>query len=183
MATVPDPGTVSVSEKVSAADWNRDVRDEGQFWVANRPLLMVYQTSAQSIPNNSYTDLTWDTETLDRDSQHSTASLTNRIVLGNTLGWYEIGGQVVYAANSSGARRARLQVNGTTPTIGAYVVQIDNASTRVCTVVFGPWLVQASSATDYISIQAFQDSGGALDTGNSSAGFTSHVCVKWVGRA
>lgn len=177
MATIPSLSTVAVGTKLTDTLWNSDVKGAAEFRMDTRPIMSCWANVDQSIPNNTYTNVTWNIEDLDRDGQHSIFASTERVVIGNTLGWYEVGGVLCYDANATGARRARLQLNGTTPPIGSYVVQTFNAGTRNCSVKYGPWFVRSTTATDYITMQALQDSGGSL---NILATFGSLI-VKWLG--
>ena len=179
MATVPTTITETVNKKIVASDWNTYVSGPVGFFTASRPIAYVYQNVAQSIPNaNVLTAITMDSETLDRDNQHSTSSLTSRVVIGGTLGWYRVTGTVCYATlatTPATSRRALIQFNGA-PLGGYSIIGAGQSLTGVTTTT----IVQATASTDYVELYGAQDSAGALNTAVSGT-FRSSLLVEWIG--
>lgn len=121
----------------------------------------VYDSAgSQSLTNNTWTTLTFNSEFYDTDAYHSTATNTGRFTIpAGKTGYYQINAQTVFEANVTGFRLVRVLKNGAT-TIGT---SGDNAS------VSGTMYPQAIcimsfylTAGDYIEMQAIQSSGGSL---------------------
>lgn len=69
--------------------------------------------TGQAIPTSTWTSVEWDSETVDGQGLHSNGSNLELIVTGGVAGWYEVNYGVVFAADATGVRRARLSANGT----------------------------------------------------------------------
>jgi hypothetical protein len=65
MATLPVYRTWTPGEVVTAAYFNTNTRDPGNFWLA-RPLGILRQATPQSLPNATWTAVIQDTEDLNR---------------------------------------------------------------------------------------------------------------------
>lgn len=185
MATVPSQATAAVGGKIPAATWNDDVRDAVNFFTANRPLTYLTQAVAQTgWVSAAVNDVTFSTEVLDRDGQHSTASNTHRVVIGNTLGWYRVSGSVVFAANTAITfLRVSLSLNGTVidgswASLGVVSGTLSASSTALST---NSVLVQATAASDWVSLQAaVTAASGTLGTA-VSGGAKCSLTVEWMG--
>lgn len=119
---------------------------------------MVTNSANQSIPNNTDTALTFDTETFDGAGMHSTSSNTSRITV-NYPGRYFFAGGMLFAGGSTGVRVAFLYKNGTTR-IGevGQAGDVTNGN-RLCPVGFADM-----AAGDYVELWVFQNNGGALNS-------------------
>jgi hypothetical protein len=184
MATIPFqpvPAAATVGSKIQAANWNTQVQLAEEFFRLNRPIAQIQQTVAQSIPNTTYTAITFTGESLDRDNQHDTATNTSRVVIGKTVGWYKVTGVVCYAAPSTatGGRGASIWFNGSPSTLGGNVFH-SVVNTGAVHSVLTTVLVQATTPTDYVELYAYQQSGGALNTA-ISGGQVSYMIVEWIG--
>lgn len=176
MATLPTtPTAATVGSKVLASNWNSQVQLSEEFFRVNRPIAALKQTSTQSLTTATFTGITFDTELLDRDGQHSTSVNTDRVIIGTTLGWYKVTGTVAFAGNATGTRRAAIYLNGAVS--NGYAIVTPNATFTSVTVMA---LVQATVSTDYVQLMGWQDSGVALSTAASS-GFQSYLTVEWIG--
>lgn len=162
MATVPNQATVSAGGTLTAAIWNDDVRDMGNFFISGRPKFEGRQSVAQSMPNATWASITLDVEDHDNDSGHSTVTNTSRYTA-VTAGWYQCSGGVTYVNTSLGGdRRARLAVNGTavnasagSTTADASVAYSVNTRTKLVFLNVG----------DYLELQGLQTaSSGTLNT-------------------
>ena len=75
--------------------------------------VLLRDTTMQSISNNTYTAVTWNTEDFDTDSYHSTSSNTSRITApSGKAGYYQIGAQIQARNNTTGSRRVSISKNG-----------------------------------------------------------------------
>lgn len=135
----------------------------------------LFQVVAQSITNATWTALTFTSEGIDSAGGHSTSSNTSRYTAVHT-GWYEVSAVVSFVFNATGARGARLAVNGTAvagrsliPAIGVtYSTDVPLARKVYLT------------AGQYLELQAFQSSGGSLNTAYTAGNEGSVLEVRWV---
>jgi len=121
----------------------------------------VYNSAYISIPNNTDTILTFNTENFDTNSYHDTSTNTSRLTV-PTTGKYLITANAGFAANATGYRFAKIVKNGATTVSnintmaspnGTYDTHINNS------------VVVSATAADYFEIIVFQNSGGALNGG------------------
>lgn len=140
------------------------VIETGIFDAHYRPSVAVYHSAGVSIPNNADTAVVFDTESYDTDSMHSTVSNTARLVA-PVAGKYDIKGRLAFNANATGLRYLKIRLNGTT------VIDWDaeNSPTAGQTTFLGVARDSLMSASDYVELLAFQNSGGALGTGSGPA--------------
>ena len=177
MATLPTtPTAATVGSKVTASNWNDQVQLPEEFFRLNRPVCLVYATAAQSIPNTTNTAILFNTERLDRDNQHSTSANTDRVVIGNTLGWYRVTGSVSFVANATGIRTAFIWLNGAGVGTYAYTHATATGNTQTVTVTS---IVQATASTDYVQLGCFQSSTASLNLNVTTS--TSSLLVEWIG--
>ena len=115
-------------------------------------------TNPQSISNNTHTSVTFTAEFIDTDGFHSNITNTSRITIPSGKdGIYRVFGQVTYNADGTGNRRASIAKNGTRFRQTINVASATASSFATAEGIFS--LV----AGDYVEVQAFQNSGGALD--------------------
>ena len=111
-----------------------------------------------SIATSTFTDVTLPSEAWDTDSLHSTSSNTDRFTIPTGLdGIYLVHGIITFAVNSTGARTLTVAKNGA----GMQVTTFANAGTAA-PVLSGARILRLV-AGDYVSIEAWQDSGGNLN--------------------
>jgi hypothetical protein len=128
----------------------------------------LVKSAAQSINNATDTAITWNTEDYDTDGFHSTVSNTDRITIPTGKGgYYLVSAKLSFAANATGVRSCTIKKNGTTNIIGADL----NNQGGSASAVLNFERVISCVATDYFTLQAYQTSGGALNTDNA-AGYT-----------
>jgi hypothetical protein len=188
VATKPTIASVAIGAKVSAALWNAQVYTGNRFQDVTKPVCHVYQTVAQAPASAAWTPITFDSEYIDTDNQHSTVSNTNRIVIGNTLGWYRVSANVAFNGDIRGRRGGRIGLNGSAVPIAgsqivipAYAQNAAGAATGYnINVTSPPVLIQATLATDYVELQGFQDTGVALNT-TVGSGIACALIVEYVG--
>lgn len=175
MTSLPNVPSRAVGDFTLASDWNAYV-DNGMAWLdGGRPVVHITQASGstQTLTTATYTAITFTTETIDRRSQHSTSSNTSRVTATADLGTYAVFGQVAFAGNTTGDRRAKLVTNGTTDIVGPFGIFPSGSAfgTSCCA---GIWI--PASSTDYIELYGYQSSGGNLATAASGA-FTSSLML------
>jgi len=157
VATVPTTDTVSVGEKITAANYNTYTRDAVAFLIAP-PRTSVYQTATTTCTTGVATTILFDTETYDTDTMHSTSSNTGRITA-TTTGLYTVYAQVCMASNATGTRTLALVKNGATTIANARLQSVIATNAYVDLEVD----VQLT-ATDYVEVTMTQTSGGNLAT-------------------
>jgi hypothetical protein len=129
-------------------------------WVGFRGCSLT-KSGTQSLNNDTFTSITFDTEEFDTDAYHSTSTNTSRITIPTGLGGkYRINGVLSWLNNATGIRRVRLVKNGTT-NINLVSMNNNGSSTVVTATTFS--LILDLVATDYIEVQALQGSSGNLN--------------------
>lgn len=138
----------------------------------------VYQTSGQSISNNSWTPINFTAENADPNGIHSTVTNTSRITIpaGYPTAYYEATG-IFCTASGSGAATCAIAKNGT---------KLVGSSPRVPMPAdgFGIGLatrpiVVVLAAGDYVELHGLQASGGPVNT-FAGADETSALSLKFL---
>lgn len=140
-----------------------------------KPRARVFNSAAISVPNATLSILTFNSERWDSDTIHSTSSNTSRLTC-RTAGNYVITANIAYDINATGYRVTRLLLNGTTE-IARDVRPALSASDY--TVSFTTTIYDLA-VSDYVEVQVYQTSGGALNVQpitNSSPEFS----MVWLG--
>jgi hypothetical protein len=169
---VPNPRTAVAGEFETAAFMNM-FRDAINF-LANKPLAVIYQGTAQSFTSSSGAAVTFDQTTADTYSGHSNSTNNTRYTA-VVAGWYWIVGTVTWANVSGGNRNVSINKNGTG------VPQFGTADPSASALVFPAGQVTALvqlNVGDYVEVIAYQDSGGAVSThanGSSMAVIWDHA--------
>lgn len=164
---------------LTGALWNANVKAAGDFLMGSAangvPRFRGFQASAQSIANNTWTNLTIDSEVYDSDNGHSTTTNTSRYTV-QVPGTYLVIGSVGYVANASANRAIRIAVTGSA--VAGSFVKTSPADTSGSTGLVTACHV-VCVAGDYIEVMGNQNSGGALSTAVGS-----DVCpsldVQWI---
>ena len=131
----------------------------------------VYNSANISITTSGTSQaLTFNSERYDTDAYHSTASNTDRLTIpAGKAGNYLITAHVQFAAHGTGVRGLGLNVSGTNI---AWHTQPTNSSG---TTIMSLTSVYDMAEADYVTVVAFQTSGGSLNveaSGNRSPEFT-----------
>lgn len=126
----------------------------------------IYKTgAAQTLSNATLTDLTFGAESFDTDGFHDNVTNNERITIpAGKGGKYLLVGVCELASNSTGRRQTIFKKNGTTTIHEVFIA----ASTAVET-TFNSTAVVSLVASDYVTFQVRQDSGGNLNTGSGEA--------------
>src|SRR6266498_3118145 len=168
--------TVSAGGIGTAALWNSQVRDTGNFFLGV-PHVILAQGTAQTIATSAFAALLFDVEIRDNDSVHSTVSNTSRITI-VTAGWYEVSGTVGWAGNATGQRLSHWAVNGT----GADRTEISaNATLGTSTGYAACTTSLFLNVGDHLELHIWQNTGGNLNT-NVGATTRSRAAARWLGQ-
>lgn len=178
MVAIPNPLTRAVGDKFTAARWNADVVDAFNFLARDKPVCQVSQATTQSIASSNLAPISFDAETLDTDGQHSNVTNNTRVLIGQTLGWYRCSGIVAFGAATGARRGVEVALNGVSVN-GSQVFVTGTTTAQFIGVPMPPFWVEATSASDYVELRGFQDTGGACPTA-VSGGFRSSFTVEWV---
>lgn len=131
-----------------------------------------FNTTAQSIPNASWTTLAFDSESFDTDAFHSTSTNNSRITIPTgKAGKYLVQWVAEYAANATGSRNTRLLLNGV---LVAYGIWSGNAGSGDGT-IHNSTAILNLSVGDYLQIQIGQSSGGSLNAVGAETGCSFSV--------
>ena len=168
MGTIPTRAAFVAGAELTAAQLNQ-MLEVDDFW-ALTPRCSVYNSSTQSIPNNAYELLTFNSEVYDivqsGDSpSHDNATNNSRVYI-RTSGKYEVAGQYQAASNATGYRAAQIRLNAAGSSAGGTLVTVNQqgAVSGVSTSVGIIPVEVALTAGDYLEMFAIQNSGGALNT-------------------
>ncbi|MFF1284309.1 hypothetical protein ACFVY4_26655 [Streptomyces sp. NPDC058299] len=172
--SMPVIATQSPGNYFTGALWNASVKALGDFYGAV-PRFRGYQATAQSLANNTWTNVTLDTEEYDSDNGHSTTVSSSRYTV-QVAGTYLIVGSIGIVANATGNRGLRITVNGNAIN-GSFVKTGSPDSTGSAGLVTAASHVCAVG--DYIEIQAHQTSGSALNT-NAAGDVACSMTVQWI---
>ena len=121
----------------------------------------VYMSANQSISNSTDTKLSWNTEAWDTNAIHDSGSPTRMTVPSSYDGKWRVSGQIVTGSGSGGVEIS-IYVNGTryvagTPNFGS--AQLPSSRGAMVTMN----LELNLSAADYVELECWQNSGGALN--------------------
>lgn len=133
-------------------------------FVRNKPIAQLRQSVAQTLTTGVWTSITFTTEVVDTDPAgtggHSTSVNTSRYTA-VYAGYVWLGGGAGFAINATGQRAVRWAVNGT---------MVDGSSAFLPPGAVFETAVPARGhlvllgAGSYVELQAWQNSGGNLDT-------------------
>jgi hypothetical protein len=176
MATKPSVALAAIGQKISATLWNNGVYRVWNFLDVTKPVCAAIQTVAQAaLVANTFTSITFDSEQVDTDNQHSTASNTSRVVIGNTLGWYRVTGAVCFSVAAGTRIGAHIALNGTAISGSEEYVTLGSATFTSVTAFA---LVQATAAADFVELQGFTAVSSAPQI---SGALKPYMTVEYIG--
>ena len=148
---VDAPGGTPASQKATVAN----VVAAGMVDIGAR----VYNSGAITLTTGAITALTFDSESYDTDTIHSTVANQSRLTA-TTAGKYCIWGNVSFATNATGVRMVKITKDGATDIakIRAEPVSVATHPTEI-TISCEYQL----AATNYVELYCFQSSGGNLN--------------------
>lgn len=126
----------------------------------------VYNSVDQSVAHNTDATPTFDTESFDNASWHSTVSNTGRLTA-PSAGAVLLHGMVRWSGNATGYRQLELVKNGASIVASRKenVAGTDDFTQEI-------WLLQDAAAADYWTLQVKQNSGVALNLLTSGGAYT-----------
>jgi hypothetical protein len=183
MGVVPVPldWAANAGNSPTAAAWQAGVGDPLKF-LLDPPRVAVRNTGAQSIPTGAFTALTFNTEDYDNETPTSMHSLITNLsrLTAQTTGTYLVGGLCTFTGNATGRRGLRWRVNaGVNPVPGSQVIIAAGTAANVSVqarVMYVPLAVG-----DFLELEAFQDSGAALNTVVAGAESQPSAEARWIG--
>ena len=135
----------------------------------------MYKSASQSINNNTFTALTFNTEDYDTDAFHDNSTNTSRITIPSGKGGkYLITGTVIFADNATNDRTVYLYLNGVQDQELFAMKNAGGFNTSA-----GLSFVKVLVATDYIELFALQNSGGPLNINGGT--LQTHFQVYYLG--
>jgi hypothetical protein len=147
-------------------------RYTGSAWAVftGGPTWAIYRAAAQSINNNSWTFVNFDSEDADTGNMHST-SVNSFAVTINQAGLYACAGKGGFVANATGQRAVRATKNNVVIN-GSSVIFNNVGASNVASGATPPLYVQCA-LNDVLGVQVWQQSGGALNTSSGTVGTDS----------
>lgn len=144
------------------------------------PMCKLTASTTQSVANSLDTLATLGTSEFDTDGMGTTGSSAKITI--NTAGMYLVAYSMTFASSAGGTGRfATITKNGVGSTVGGtgYGWNWRPPAGGVTGVVAGTVMLTLS-ASDYLSLMVWQDSGGALNISSLTA--QSWLSAVWVGR-
>jgi hypothetical protein len=137
----------------------------------------LQKSGAQTLANNTFVDLTWDTETIDTDAYHSTVTNTDRITIpSGKAGKYLIHCMIIFAFDAVNTRQLAITKNGSTVSNNIAGATHGNNAPVFCTTILD------LAEGDIIRAQGWQNSGGNLNVqGNNLAIDNSRFTAFYLG--
>jgi hypothetical protein len=175
--SVPSFRTWVAGEIVTAAYLNANVRDAGNFMIG-QPIAELRQATLQSIATATFTSISLDASDIDSDGGHSNITNNTRYT-GKTAGWFQFSGGASFATNATGSRGTQWAKNAA----GLLASGVLGASSGAA---FATWVpartkfIQLNGTTDFVELQAFQSSGGALNTVVGAGSDPPNMSVAWI---
>lgn len=156
------------SSDVSAA--RMLVIENGIKEVSLAPAARVFHNANQSITNNTWTSLAFNSERYDQaggsaDTQHDTVTNNSRLTC-RYAGVYQITGTAAFAANSTGVRYIRIFHQGTTIISPVQINFTPGGADATILNVTTDWLM---AVNEYVELQVFQTSGAGLNVLNAAS--------------
>jgi hypothetical protein len=136
----------------------------------SKPICDVRHSAAQAIASATYTAMAFDTDNYDNYNQHDTATNNSRITF-KYSGRYRVSYSIQIASSATGSRTGRIRKNGATLLWNLNTVP--GTGGGLDTIIQGSF-VAAFDATEYIELEAYQDSGGSL---NAQAGAGTSLTI------
>jgi hypothetical protein len=132
-------------------------------------LCQLTRAAAQSLgTSGTAAAIVWDQEDVDLDAMWAPSgtqggvTFTGTQIVARTPGYYRVCGSVRFAANATGTRQVELKDEGGSSR-GKVAVQATGTDETAVPFAFGPLLLGTTATTRYVTLEAMQRSGGALN--------------------
>lgn len=159
--SVPTVPTFTSNETLLSSD--EQLLSTALNFLLSPPLAELRRAAAQSIASGGFAAVSWDTGDKVNDSMWTSGT---RITF-NTAGRYRISGKASFVSNTTGRRAASWFVNGTEMNGGRN--EVAPLTGGIPTYILLPSRNYYFNAGDYLELQVFQSSGGALNTSNATS--------------
>ena len=127
--------------------------------LVNTPAFFVHKNAGQTISNTTWSQVSFQTETLDSDSAYNT---TDFKFTPQTAGWYYLFASIAWnTATDIDATYIGINKNGTGDDAESTAFVPNTNYNTLKTAV----LVEANGSSDYFCVSTYQASGGSIDTG------------------
>lgn len=136
----------------------------------NAPAFSAYGSGLQTVANNTYTKVQYNTEEFDTASNYDAA--TNYRFTPTASGYYQLNASITANGGTSGGVYIVLYKNGTVFKAGDYTPAGANGEAINLTA-----LVYANGSTDYFEIYMWQDTGNSVSMGSSNNRFVFSGCL------
>jgi hypothetical protein len=170
------PFTYTTGQVLTAANLNTYLRDNTDFLGgAARPHSRVYNSANQAATTGVRLTVLFDSERVDVGAIHSTVTNTGRLTVpSGAAGWWNVGAQLIFAANATGVREFIIQVNGATD------IAFSAGPAPTAADIFGiPFSTSYQMAVgDYFTCQGYQTSGGNLNI-NATGNYSPEFWCQW----
>lgn len=177
VATTADISAPYTGQLVFATSDGRVWRYTGSAWAVftNGPTWAIYRAAAQTISNNTWTFVNFDSEDTDTGNMHSTSVNTFAVTI-NQPGLYAISGKGGFVANATGQRAVRLSrtpSGGSATVINGSSVIFNNVGASNVASAPTPTCYVQCALNDVLGVQVWQQSGGNLNTSSGTVGTDS----------
>lgn len=174
MTSWTTPTTWTAGATLTAAQLNTQLRDNSTF-IATAKAVALGRTSVQSVGSASWTSVSWQSAEFETVEAWSSGANPDRLTP-QVAGYYVVTFKTWWAGTSAtGIRAARILLNGTT------TMHSDKRAGMGYTMpCYTHGLVHLNGTTDYLTCQAYQDSGGSMDL-IITPGEETAVSLAWLG--
>lgn len=172
------PTTRITGDVITSGHWNTDLTSNIAWLATDKPMVRANNAGTQSISNNSWTALTFDSEDFDNATIHSTSSNTSRLTFA-TAGKYLVGGASVsgQASGTDYDTAVALVVGGAT-----YIARSTHAGVTANYIYPSIASVYAFAATNYVELFAWHQFGSDINWGEQGANSEpSNFWAVWLG--
>lgn len=123
------------------------------------------KSAIQSIPNNTNTIVTFNTEIFDTDGLHDNVTNNSRLTIPSGMGGLWLAGYSVEYYQQAGRRLAEIRKNG-----GGFYARMDITATLNQDLTFGHSIAFYLNAGDYLELNVLQASGVSIDLLQNATG-------------
>lgn len=179
MVSVPNPRTWIHREIPPYDTIATEIVDTVSF-LLNPPMIKVHQTSAQSVPDSTWTAVSWNVEDIDPYNFHSTTTNPTRVtptVAGWYRGWYSFG--FVEGTTTDTSRSGYIAKNGV-ETRSRHNARPHAVSTQSRAPRGVPFYIDLNGTTDYVELFVYQDTA-LVKPLQSTAAYWPELFLRWWG--